>query len=267
MTIVENMIFLLFEDLGASYFLMGLSVVVTVVFEIPLFRRSGEFLDRFGAAGLLSIAGLCYSGRVIGYTLVPGGWWVLLFEPMHGVTIACFSTASVDFVSSITPDEFAATGQAFLNLIRSGVGATLGTGVGGAIISRFGESACYRTSAAIVTCGLLLYQAGDGFACLFNKDAPHKPVGSGSGDGSTALDDDAFASVLDEKAVDETVPDDAFVRDEDNSNKDDVELAYVRDEANGAMHCGTRDHDHHLDEVDGGNVPVRLGKGAVADEV
>merc|ERR1711865_549199 len=88
MAIVENLVFILFRELNASYFLCGVSVVVTVVFEIPLFSQSKRLLSRIGAPGLLTVAGLCYSFRVVGYTFCPGGWYVLFFEPMHGVTIA-----------------------------------------------------------------------------------------------------------------------------------------------------------------------------------
>jgi len=159
MTLVENLIFLLFRELNASYVLCGLSVVVTVVFEIPLFAVSDRLLARVGAPGLLAAAGLCYSFRVVGYTLSPGGWYILLFEPMHGVTIATSSTASVEMVASITPPALAATGQALFGLVRSSLGSTTGNLVGGAVIRHFGESACYRSSALIVMAGLAVYKA------------------------------------------------------------------------------------------------------------
>eukprot|EP00747_Dinoflagellata_sp_TGD_P185088 gnl/TRDRNA2_/TRDRNA2_41382_c0_seq2.p1 gnl/TRDRNA2_/TRDRNA2_41382_c0~~gnl/TRDRNA2_/TRDRNA2_41382_c0_seq2.p1 ORF type:complete len:285 (-),score=36.60 gnl/TRDRNA2_/TRDRNA2_41382_c0_seq2:81-935(-) len=159
MTIVEHLIFLLFRELNATYFLCGVSVVVTVVFEIPLFQFSKRLLSAFGTSGLLAAAGLCYSFRVVGYTLCPGGWYVLLFEPMHGVTIATFQTASVEMMASITPPAFAATGQAFLGLLRSGVGGTAGNYLGGLIIRLYGESACYRTSAVVVLTGLAGFTA------------------------------------------------------------------------------------------------------------
>jgi MFS family permease len=156
MTIVENLIFLLFRDLGGSYFLCGVSVVVTVVFEIPLFYCSKDLLERLGAPALICIAGLCYSFRAVGYTLCPGGWYVLLFEPMHGVTIATSSAASVELVASITPDELIATGQALFSFAKS-LGSTAGNGIGGAIIREYGESTCYRVSAVIVLFGLCIY--------------------------------------------------------------------------------------------------------------
>mmetsp|Transcript_120037 Transcript_120037/g.224407 ORF Transcript_120037/g.224407 Transcript_120037/m.224407 type:complete len:488 (-) Transcript_120037:54-1517(-) len=159
MSIVENLIFLLFRELKASNFLCGVSVVVTVVFEIPLFSVAPRLLERIGVPGLLAAAGLCYSFRVVGYTLCPGGWYVLLFEPMHGVTIATFNTATTEFVAKITPPALSATGIALFQLLRGGLGSSTGTFGGGAIIRRFGESACYRTSAVVVLVGLIVYIA------------------------------------------------------------------------------------------------------------
>ena len=156
---MENLTFLLFRDLGAPSFLCGVSVVVTVLFEVPL-SKSKALLERVGIPGLLSVAGVCYSFRVVGYTVCPNGWYVLLFEPMHGVTIAAWSTASVEVMASITPPAFTATGQAFLNLIRTGLGCTLGTSVGGEIIRTYGENACYRTSVVVVLLGFSIYHAG-----------------------------------------------------------------------------------------------------------
>eukprot|EP00930_Biecheleria_cincta_P014299 TRINITY_DN12365_c0_g2_i1.p1 TRINITY_DN12365_c0_g2~~TRINITY_DN12365_c0_g2_i1.p1 ORF type:complete len:515 (+),score=53.30 TRINITY_DN12365_c0_g2_i1:151-1545(+) len=159
MTIVENLIFLYFRELNASYFLCGVSVVVTVVFEIPLFWQSKALLLKLGAPTLLSLAGLNYIVRVLGYTLIPGGWYVLIFEPMHGVTIAMWCAASVELMASITPPEFTATGQAVLGLLRSGLGSTMGNYFAGAIIRRYNESTCYRSSAVAVALGLASYHA------------------------------------------------------------------------------------------------------------
>jgi hypothetical protein len=158
MAIVENLVFLLFQELSASHFVLGLSVVVTVVFEIPLFRNSKALLDRYGVVALVSAAGFCYIFRVVGYTLCPGGWTVLLLEPMHGVTIALWGTASVEIVASITPTEFAATGQAFTSLI-GGIGSTLGCLLGGAMIRLYGEKMCYLVAAAIAFSGVVVYNA------------------------------------------------------------------------------------------------------------
>eukprot|EP00614_Pseudopedinella_elastica_P017430 CAMPEP_0172654232 /NCGR_PEP_ID=MMETSP1068-20121228/244228_1 /TAXON_ID=35684 /ORGANISM="Pseudopedinella elastica, Strain CCMP716" /LENGTH=258 /DNA_ID=CAMNT_0013468673 /DNA_START=583 /DNA_END=1359 /DNA_ORIENTATION=- len=76
-SIVEKLLFLFFrEDLGASYLVCGLSVVVTVVFEIPIFAYAKPVLDQCGPAALMVVAATAYTTRVVGYTLVPNGWLV-----------------------------------------------------------------------------------------------------------------------------------------------------------------------------------------------
>merc|ERR1712217_101805 len=96
----------------------------------------------------------------------------LLFEPMHGVTIACWATASVEIVASVTPPAFTATGQAFLNLLRGTLGSSVGTTVSGYLISNYGENTCYRTSATIVMIGLIVYA----FAWIRSRGTSFQPV-------------------------------------------------------------------------------------------
>jgi len=104
MSLVENLLFLFFkDDLHASYTVCGLSVVVTVIFEIPLFAFAPKLLKQIGAVNLLTIATMSFAVRAIGYTYSPNGYWVLLWEPLHGVTYACADTASVAFFAERMP--------------------------------------------------------------------------------------------------------------------------------------------------------------------
>ena len=72
-SVVENLIFLLFERMGASWTMCGLSVLVTVLFEFPIFHFSPELLTAFGIIRLQYIACVAYIIRVIGYGFIPSG--------------------------------------------------------------------------------------------------------------------------------------------------------------------------------------------------
>lgn len=66
MSVIEDMVFLYFsESLHASNLLMGATVVVTVLFEIPIFAYSERFLASMSLSQLLTVAVLCYSTRVV----------------------------------------------------------------------------------------------------------------------------------------------------------------------------------------------------------
>ena len=158
MSLVENLLFIFFyEDLHAGAIVCGLSVVVTVVFEIPLFEFGPELLQRFGISMLLSIAMFAYIIRVILYTMVPQGWYVLLVEPLHGVTIAAVTVASNEFITLISPPNMRTSVQGLLASVRTGLGFFVGTLAGGWIMEWYGDTIMYRSFAGLVTAALCFY--------------------------------------------------------------------------------------------------------------
>ena len=105
---VESLIFLYFELLGGTYAVCGLTVAVTVMFEIPIFHLSATMLSKVGTAMMQQIACAAYVVRVIGYTIIPSDGhhiiYVLLMEPLHGVTYACSTSSSVEFIANFMPE-------------------------------------------------------------------------------------------------------------------------------------------------------------------
>lgn len=157
MSLVETLLFLLFKELGSSNALCGLSVVVTVVFEIPLLKNSKFVLSKFSTRCLFAFGLVCWIIRGVGYTLCPNGWCVVALEPLHGVTFACCHLAAVQYVSMITPVEQTTTGQGVMSSVQSGLGYVFGTFVGGFLIDHFGEKVLYRSVAMLVFIGLVVF--------------------------------------------------------------------------------------------------------------
>lgn len=83
-SVVENLIFLLFEKMGASWTICGLSVLVTIIFELPIFQYSPELLNFFGIVPLQYIACIAYIVRVIGYGFIPSNhpYRILILEQL-----------------------------------------------------------------------------------------------------------------------------------------------------------------------------------------
>ena len=156
-SIVENLVFLFFKDsLGASNVTMGFSVVVTVIFEIPMFAYSSWLLEIFGQNNLLIVASIAYCIRVVGYTAAPNGVWVLLVEPLHGITYASSKMSTVDFVSDVAPDHLQATAQGILSSL-SAIGKLIGTSIGGYIEESYGSDILYRGSAVLMLIFLIAF--------------------------------------------------------------------------------------------------------------
>ena len=165
-SVVEQLIFLFFNYLGSSNTMCGLTVAVTVMFEIPIFEYAPEMLKRFGLGILLQISSLAYIVRVVGYSIIPKQYpaLVLLLEPLHGVTYACSKASGVEFAARYSPKGYEASGQGILTIF-SGAGNCLGVLLGGILEDKFGSRIMYRCFATIVTIGAAFF----GFAQLKTK--------------------------------------------------------------------------------------------------
>ena len=108
-SVVEGLLFLFFvTTLKASSFLLGCTVVMTVLFEIPLFAMSDKIMSRFTTTQLMVVAHLAYVLRVFGYTWIPTTmpYLILLLEPLHGVTYALKQMVSVTVLARMSKPGF-----------------------------------------------------------------------------------------------------------------------------------------------------------------
>ena len=174
MAVVESLIFLYFEFLGGSNTMDGFTVLVTVLFELPLFQYAPEVLNALGSVNLLQWACVAYVVRVVGYSFIPQShpYLVLFLEPLHGITIAFATTSTVAFADEHTPAGYEASGQGLLSMIRS-FGMFVGLCVGGLLEGR----KLYRVLAGVVTLGSLTLGIGNYLATkpVTKKEGPPTP--------------------------------------------------------------------------------------------
>ena len=156
--VVDSLVFLFFEYLGSSYTVMGLTVLLTVSFEIPIFRLAPSLLERFGSGVLLLVGCFCYIVRAIGYSFIPKGHilYVLPLEILHGITYACSQTASVDTAAKSMPKGYEATGQSLMSMAR-GFGSCMGLWLGGKAMDHLGPRLMYRVSSGVCLLGSMVF--------------------------------------------------------------------------------------------------------------
>lgn len=89
----------LMEHLYASASLCGMTVGVTVLFELPIFHYFPQLLKYAGHDILLLFSMTSFAIRSYGYAiLTPKSVnWILPFESLHGISFACVLIASVDY--------------------------------------------------------------------------------------------------------------------------------------------------------------------------
>merc|ERR1712071_30579 len=98
----------------------GFTVIVTVVFEIPIFHYGPLILKKIGSGKMQQIACLAFVTRVLGYSLIPKNHMalILFLEPLHGVTYAFSQLSAVEFFANFMPSGYEAQGQGIMNIFR-----------------------------------------------------------------------------------------------------------------------------------------------------
>jgi len=156
--VVENLVFLFYETMGSNFTVCGLSVLVTVVFELPIFVMAPFLLTWMGGPVRMLFWGTAaFIVRVTTYTLVPQGkfGWLLVIESLHGVSYAFYKTSGVEFMAKLATPGSEATAQGILNGLR-GLGAVMGLSVAGWAQEIFGPRIMYRSFGAVNLLGLLV---------------------------------------------------------------------------------------------------------------
>lgn len=182
-SMVEGMLFLLLQELKASTMLCGLSVVVTVIFELPIFHYAKLLLRKLGARRMILLGQLAWVVRAVFYANMSTAWTVLLIEPLHGVTFALVWTAATQHVAdpAVSGQGLEASAQGLLTTCFMGIGPILGLAIGGFLFENLGSHAVYGVFAVVVLAVGLAYmwwgdQRAEGFSSM-RDDTEQETIG------------------------------------------------------------------------------------------
>eukprot|EP00931_Biecheleriopsis_adriatica_P079998 TRINITY_DN53356_c0_g1_i1.p1 TRINITY_DN53356_c0_g1~~TRINITY_DN53356_c0_g1_i1.p1 ORF type:complete len:497 (-),score=88.94 TRINITY_DN53356_c0_g1_i1:47-1480(-) len=181
-SMVEGMLFLMLREMEASSLLCGLSVVVTVIFELPIFAYAKPLLERLGTRRMVLLGQAAWVVRAAFYAQMSVAGSVLLIEPLHGVTFALVWTAAIDHVAKpeICGEGLEASAQGLLNACFMGVGPIVGLLAGGMLFDRVGGHAAYATFAVSVSVSGLMYWYYGGAGESAPQKVPSRPTSSPS---------------------------------------------------------------------------------------
>lgn len=154
---IEGFLFLMLKDMGANDLLLGLTLTVTCVAELPSFHFQGKLIKMMGTSALLDLCCIAYVIRMGLYAALCSAstspWLVLLIEPLHGVTFAFGWGAGTETAKRLSPPGLESTCQGLFQGAYFGLGYGLGALMGGLISSRWGYSILYLAGAATVFVG------------------------------------------------------------------------------------------------------------------
>ncbi|ORC90587.1 MFS transporter, PPP family, 3-phenylpropionic acid transporter [Trypanosoma theileri] len=158
---IGTYLFIFLTEIGAPSILLGLSVMMTVIFEIPFFRYADWLHKHFTDVELMTFAMIAWVVRVLGYSLLQNPWYVLLLEPLHGFTFGAMWLASVHLIRCHYPAELGASSVGFLTAGMFGIGPVIGNVLGGILYEALGARGMLRVTAACMGIICLLFRLVD----------------------------------------------------------------------------------------------------------
>jgi len=153
----NNFLFLYLDELGASRTLMGLTLFVATVSEIPIFFFGDRLLNRLGARGLIFFSLGATVVRMLCYALMPSAYYVLPIQLLHGLTFSAMWVAGVSYANRAAPPGMGATAQGLLSGVSMGLAGAAGAVIGGYLYGTIGPAATFGWAGAAVAVGLLFF--------------------------------------------------------------------------------------------------------------
>ncbi|XP_013194166.2 uncharacterized protein LOC106137802 [Amyelois transitella] len=172
---IESWLFWLLQDMGASRWLMGITITVGGIAGLPLLVLSGPIIRRLGHANVLFIGFVFYAIRLLGYSLIYTPWLCLIFEALESVTSSLSFTAAVTYAAQLSSTTTDTSVQGLLGGLYYGVGKGSGSLIGGYLMKFFGDRPTYQIFAgATFITGCIYF--------LFNKFYLRKRASSDDND-------------------------------------------------------------------------------------
>eukprot|EP00798_Chlamydomonas_sp_ICE-L_P021540 gene21541-28532_t len=174
--IISTYLFLMLQEMGSSDFLMGLTLTVTVMLEVPVFHYMGDMIKWFGCKKrgverLLDICLATYVVRLLFYSVLPflvNPYYVLPAELLHGITFGVGWGAGCEKAKMLAPEGLEATMQIMFQGCYFGLGFGCGSLFGG-LLGPYGFQFMFFWSAILVLIGWGLVMVGRVFIKSTNR--------------------------------------------------------------------------------------------------
>lgn len=127
-----------FYNMGGSSFLLGWSMVISAVSEIPFLLYSGRIMKRIRVTHILLVAAIATALRWFAFSLTDNPYWVLPAQVLHGLIFIVLSVTMAMYINQEVPKELKASGQTLNALLTAGVARIAGSFFGGIASESFG---------------------------------------------------------------------------------------------------------------------------------
>lgn len=162
LSVYGNYLFL-YLDSFMSRSMMGVSLTLATISEVPIFWLAQRWLKRTSLWYILGVALLLMGVRAFAYVAVPEVWWVLLVSLLHGPSYSLMWSAAVMLAADLAPPGLGATAQGVLNGMTFGLGAAIGAAGGGLLYTWAGAQVVFHVAGWVCLAMLALLVWGRRF--------------------------------------------------------------------------------------------------------
>ncbi|PRP88424.1 major facilitator superfamily domain-containing protein 6-like [Planoprotostelium fungivorum] len=134
--LISNFLFVHLKSLHAEPALMGLTLTVNCLTEIPCLFFSGVILKKVTPQGGILLAAIAFIIRFFDYYLITNPYHCLIVEPLHGISFGIMFASAVRIASELVPSNLSTTAQGLLAGM-TGLGGMIGAILGGYIYESF----------------------------------------------------------------------------------------------------------------------------------
>jgi len=154
---LENFLFWHLEDLGATKFLMGMSLAVGTLAGLPMTMFSKLLIQTLGHRKIVTIALLLYAMRMFGFAELTRAEPFLILEVAKPFCTTLLLISVMTFVKDNAPLTTMATMEAIFGSSYFGVGRGLGGLFGGLSIEAFGDVTSFRIFGGLAVLIAVMY--------------------------------------------------------------------------------------------------------------
>lgn len=151
-----------FKEMGADSLLLGWSMVISSMSELPFLLFSGWIFKRISISMILIIAALGSAVRWFLFSIIDQPHWILPVQMLHGIIFIVLSVTLATFINREVPSEWKASGQTLNGLLSLGAARIIGSFLGGIMSAAYGMRQVFLYSswvsmATVVVFGLVVW--------------------------------------------------------------------------------------------------------------
>ncbi|SDD31593.1 MFS transporter, PPP family, 3-phenylpropionic acid transporter [Paenibacillus sp. UNCCL117] len=132
-----------FRDLGGDNALLGWSMLISSLSEIPFLLLAGKIFKKIRISWVLLVSGLATAVRWFAYSVTDSAGWLLPAQLLHGLMFIVLTVTMAIYINQEVPKSLKASGQTLYGLLSLGVARIIGSFFGGFASEAFGMRAVF----------------------------------------------------------------------------------------------------------------------------